>query len=47
MEAALLNAGRRLPLTPDSVPLYKQVTQSLADARRRIIETCLRCKDLK
>jgi hypothetical protein len=47
MEAALLNAGRRLPLTPDGVPLYKQVTQSLTDARRRIIEVCLRCEDLK
>ncbi len=31
-------AGRRLPLTPDSVPLYDQVTQQLTEARAKIVE---------
>ena len=41
VEATLLQAGRRLPLTPDSVPLYDQTTQELADARAEIIAACL------
>jgi len=44
MEATLHGAGRRLPLTPDSVPLYEEITASLQDARRQIIETCLLLK---
>ncbi len=44
MESTLLSVGRRLPLTPDSVPAYKQATDSLNDARRSIVEACLRLK---
>jgi hypothetical protein len=41
IERALVSTGRRLPLTPDSVQVYKRVTDSLDEARRRIVESCL------
>ena len=41
MEATLRRVGRRLPLTPDSVPLYDQATGTLEGVRRRIVEACL------
>jgi hypothetical protein len=44
MESTLLDVGRRLPLTADSVPTYKQATDSLNDARRRIVAACLKLK---
>jgi len=44
IEAALHQAGRRLPLTPDGVPLYDQVAQQLRQAREQIVAACLRLK---
>jgi hypothetical protein len=44
MEEELLTAGRRLPLTPDSVPLYENVTKTLERARASVIEQCLALK---
>ncbi|MFH1741760.1 MAG: FG-GAP-like repeat-containing protein [bacterium] len=44
IETILFFVGRRLPLTPDSVPLYEEATRRLEDARRQIIEMCLRLK---
>ncbi|MCC6486088.1 MAG: DUF4091 domain-containing protein, partial [Candidatus Hydrogenedentes bacterium] len=41
MAEVLLQAGRRLPLTPDSVPLYKEVTRRVDEARARIVAMCL------
>ncbi|NIA14469.1 MAG: PQQ-binding-like beta-propeller repeat protein [Nitrospiraceae bacterium] len=41
IEAALHQAGRRLPLTPDSLPLYNQVHHALQGARKQIAATCL------
>ncbi len=41
MESTLYNAGRRIPLTPDSVPMYEQITAALQDARQRVIDACL------
>jgi putative pyrroloquinoline-quinone binding quinoprotein len=46
IEDALLSTGRRLPLTPDSVPLYDKVTETLRAARARIVETCLQVDNL-
>ena len=42
VEAALHETGRRLPLTPDSVPVYEQATDIIQDARKQIVEMCLR-----
>ena len=44
IEATLLGVGRRLPVTPDSVPAYRQATDALAGARRAIAEVCLKLK---
>ncbi len=44
VERNLRETGRRLPLTPDRVQIYKQVTDSIREARRRIVETCLALK---
>lgn len=41
MEAMLLNVGRRLPLMPDSVPVYEEATRALEEARAAIIAACL------
>ncbi len=41
IEAALSDTGRRLPLTPDSVPLYKESTRMLQEAKRQIIKACI------
>lgn len=46
MEAVLLRTGRRLPLTPDSVPLYEQTARFLDKARGRIAEARLKLKAL-
>jgi FG-GAP-like repeat len=44
IEKALLLSGRRLPLTPDSVPLYEETTSTLEAARQRLIKACLGLK---
>ncbi|MBI5092198.1 MAG: PQQ-binding-like beta-propeller repeat protein [Candidatus Hydrogenedentes bacterium] len=44
MEKELLNAGRRLPLTPDSVPLYEKVSETLEQTRAAIVQQCLALK---
>jgi len=44
IEAALHQAGRRLPLTPDSVPLYDQVAAQLRHVRQQIVAACLALK---
>ena len=44
IEAALHQAGRRLPLTPDGAPLYDQIAQQLRQAREQIVTACLRLK---
>jgi len=44
VESLLLRVGRRLPLTPDSVPLYEQATTTLDNARRQMAEMCLKLK---
>ena len=41
MEAVLSQAGRRIPLTPDSVPLYEQTTNRVEKLRQQIVEQCL------
>jgi hypothetical protein len=41
MERVLHQAGRRLPLTPDSVPLYDEIFRELQDAREQIAGACL------
>lgn len=41
IEQALHGAGRRLPLTPDGVPLYEDASQSADEARERIIAACI------
>lgn len=41
IEDQLAAMGRRLPLTPDSVPLYDDVADGIDDARRQIIAMCL------
>ncbi|MCX5759280.1 MAG: FG-GAP-like repeat-containing protein, partial [Candidatus Hydrogenedentes bacterium] len=41
VEATLLDVGRRLPLTPDSVPLYEEATCVVNEAREAIIKSCL------
>ncbi len=46
VEAALHDTGRRLPLTPDSVPTYTHATSVLQDARSKIIEACIRLNGL-
>jgi len=38
----LQKTGRRLPLTPDSVPLYDEATRELQKARDQITDVCLR-----
>jgi hypothetical protein len=42
IEESLHSAGRRLPLNPDSVPQYDRITETLDEARMKIIEECLR-----
>jgi len=42
IEQVLFNTGRRLPLQPDSVPLYEEATLRLQAARARLIAACLR-----
>ncbi|HNV23155.1 MAG TPA: hypothetical protein PKM22_15980, partial [Candidatus Hydrogenedentes bacterium] len=44
MEETLRATGRRLVLSPDSVPAYEEATRALEEARRQIVETCLRLK---
>ena len=44
IEATLARAGRRLPLNPDSVPLYDSIASSIHEARQHIVDACL---DLK
>jgi hypothetical protein len=44
LEPKLRMMDERVPLTPDSVPSYRQTTRELEDARRAIIEMCLRLK---
>lgn len=44
VEAALHKVGRRLPLTPDSVPVYDEATKLVQDARARIVSMCLALK---
>ena len=46
VDDVLQRTGRRMPLTPDSVPLYEQATHTVNEARREIVETCLRIKAL-
>ena len=41
MAEVLLQAGRRLPLTPDSVPVYEEVTRRVDETRARIVAMCL------
>ena len=41
VEKTLLRAGRRLPLTPDGVPMYEEVTGTLRAAREQLIAACL------
>ena len=45
-EAALAKLDFRLPLSIDSVPLYKRTTADLQKARKRLVEACLRVKGL-
>ena len=45
MEATLRATGRRLRLSPDSVPAYEEATQALQDARQRIVDACLALKE--
>ncbi len=45
MATTLQLTGRRLPLTPDSVPVYEDATQKLAEARARIVAICLEVRD--
>jgi hypothetical protein len=42
VEQVLLSTGRRLPLNPDSVPLYDDASRRLRAARAEIIAACLR-----
>ena len=42
IENTLNSAGRRLPLDPDSLPLYERVTETLKKARAELVEACLR-----
>jgi hypothetical protein len=44
IESALWATGRRLPLVPDSVPVYAEATRSVQEARRQMIAACLRLK---
>jgi len=46
VESALDDTGKRLPLTPDSVPLYVHATDVVQDARRQIMEACMDLKKL-
>ena len=46
VQATLLATGRRIPITPDGVPAYEHATRVLQDARRQIIEMCLRLKKI-
>ncbi len=41
IEANLHRLGRRLPLTPDSVPAYRDATRQIQQARREIAEACI------
>ena len=41
VETTLQRTGRRLPLTPDSVPLYTAATEVIQEARQRIIQACI------
>jgi hypothetical protein len=45
VETVLASVGRRLELTPDSVPLYDEATRILEEARERIVEACLGLKE--
>ncbi|HQE81529.1 MAG TPA: FG-GAP-like repeat-containing protein [Candidatus Hydrogenedentes bacterium] len=45
MEETLRATGRRLRLSPDSVPAYEEATQALQDARQRIVDACLALKE--
>ena len=47
IEPLLLGTGRRLPLTPDSVPAYKQATDSIEAARSEIVGACMALKMLR
>ena len=46
VDDTLRRTGRRLPLTLDSVPLYEQATRTVEEARREIVDACLRIKAL-
>ena len=46
IQATLHDTGRRLPLTPDSVPMYTRATEVVQDARKRIVETCIRLNEV-
>ena len=44
MEETLRATGRRLILSPDGVPAYEEATRTLEDARKQIVEACLKLK---
>lgn len=46
IEDTLSQAGYRVPLTPDRVPLYAEITKRLQEARNRIVSMCLHVKSL-
>lgn len=41
IEETLRKTGRRIPLTPDSVPQYEEATRTLKIAHQRIVAACL------
>jgi hypothetical protein len=43
----LAETGRRLPLTPESVPLYERATATIQAARRQIVDACIRLDKLR
>ncbi|HOJ33080.1 MAG TPA: PQQ-binding-like beta-propeller repeat protein [Candidatus Hydrogenedentes bacterium] len=47
VEEALRRIGRRIPLTPDSVPRYEEATRTLDAARREIVGACLELSEAK
>lgn len=46
VETTLQKTGRRIPITPDEVPVYSQATQTIQDARRQIISMILKLQNL-
>ena len=42
VQKKLFSTGRRIPLNTDSVPQYTMVTSILQEARKQIIENCIR-----